>query len=64
MTKEVYYFKIDKWFPSSKMCNVCGAINAELTLSDREWNCECGEHHLRDRNAAINIRNVGLALAA
>ncbi len=56
--------KIDKWFPSSKMCNVCGAINAELTLSDREWDCECGEHHLRDLNAAINIRNVGLALVA
>ena len=56
--------KIDKWFPSSKMCNVCGAINAELTLSDREWDCECGEHHMRDLNAAINIRNVGLALVA
>ena len=56
--------KIDKWFPSSKMCNMCGAINAELTLSDREWDCECGEHHLRDLNAAINIRNVGLALVA
>ena len=56
--------KIDKWFPSSKMCNVCGTINAELTLSDREWDCECGEHHLRDLNAAINIRNVGLALVA
>ena len=53
-------FKIDKWFPSSKMCNVCGCINSNLTLSDREWTCECGEHHDRDINAAINIRNVGI----
>lgn len=56
--------KIDKWFPSSKMCHVCGAVNSELTLADREWTCECGEHHDRDINAAINIRNVGLAQIA
>ena len=56
--------KIDKWFPSSKMCSKCGGINSELTLADREWTCECGAHHDRDLNAAINIRNVGLALVA
>lgn len=56
--------KIDKWFPSSKMCSACGGINSELTLADREWTCECGAHHDRDLNAAINIRNVGLALVA
>lgn len=54
--------KIDKWFPSSKMCHVCGMVNDNLTLADREWTCECGEHHLRDWNAAINIRNAGLAM--
>ncbi len=42
--------KIDKWFPSSKMCHVCGCINGALTLSDREWTCGCGEHH--DRSPA------------
>jgi len=52
--------KIDKWFPSSKMCSMCGAVNSDLTLADREWDCECGAHHLRDLNAAINIRNAGL----
>ena len=56
--------KIDRWFPSSKMCHVCGAINKNLALGDREWDCECGEHHTRDVNAAINIRNVGLSLVA
>lgn len=56
--------KIDKWFPSSKMCSECGAINSELALKTREWTCECGARHDRDLNAAINIRNVGLALVA
>lgn len=55
--------KIDKWYPSSKTCSVCGTINAELTLKDREWTCDgCGTHHDRDWNAAINIRNEGLSL--
>ena len=53
--------KIDKWFPSSKMCHVCGCINQDLKLSDRVWTCSCGELLNRDINAAINIRNVGLS---
>lgn len=52
--------KINKWFPSSKMCHVCGCINEELKLSDRDWRCECGEVLNRDQNAAINILYVGL----
>ena len=52
--------KVDKCFPSSKMCNKCGTLNDDLTLSDREWTCECGTHHDRDWNAAINIKNEGL----
>ena len=54
--------KIDKWFPSSKMCRFCGNINHELTLSDRVWTCECGQILNRDENAAINIMNVGLSM--
>jgi putative transposase len=50
---------IDKWYPSSKSCNVCGEINNELTLGDRVWICSCGTVHDRDINAAINIRNEG-----
>jgi putative transposase len=53
--------KIDKWFPSSKMCRHCGAINKDLTLADRVWTCECGAVINRDENAAINIMNVGLS---
>ena len=54
--------KIDKWFPSSKMCRHCGTINKNLTLADRVWTCECGAIINRDENAAINIMNVGLSM--
>jgi len=55
--------KIDKWFPSSKMCNECGGINKELQLLDREWICKsCGCIIDRDYNAAKNIRDEGLKL--
>lgn len=58
------FIKIGKWFPSSKMCSDCGHVHAELTLSDRDWVCpSCGVYHLRDHNAAINIRNEGIRLA-
>ena len=54
--------KIDRFAPSSKMCHCCGFINDKLTLKDRKWVCpSCGEHLDRDVNAAINIRNLGLA---
>lgn len=52
--------KIDKWFPSSKMCRFCRCINKDLKLSDRIWTCECGAVLNRDENAAINILNEGL----
>lgn len=46
----------DKWYPSSKRCSSCGAINKSLKLSDREWACtECGTCHNRDFNAALNL---------
>lgn len=51
---------IDKWFPSSKLCRFCGSINSDLQLWQREWDCSCGAHILRDHNAAINIREEGL----
>lgn len=54
--------KIDKWFPSSKMCRFCGNINKDLTLADRVWTCICGKVINRDENAAINIMNVGLSM--
>ncbi len=56
---------IDKWYPSSKTCHVCGYRNDDLQLGEREWECPgCGTHLNRDRNAAINIRDQGLAMLA
>ena len=53
--------KIDRFAPSSKRCSHCGYIYKGLTLSEREWTCpECGTHHDRDVNAAINIKHFGL----
>ena len=55
--------KIDRFFPSSKTCNVCNYINQDLTLKDREWTCiGCGTQHDRDFNASINIKKQGLKI--
>ena len=62
--KSLWYRKhlvvIDRYFPSSKLCRECGAINQNLTLLDRVWACECGAVHERDLNAAQNIRAEGI----
>ncbi len=53
--------KIDRFFPSSKMCSECNWINQELTLKDRKWTCLCcGVVHDRDVNASKNILLQGL----
>ena len=61
--------RVDRFYPSSKTCGkevngeVCGFINNNLTLEDREWTCpRCGTQHDRDRNAANNILRQGLNL--
>ena len=58
--------KIDKWYPSSQLCHVCGYQNHETKdLSVREWDCpKCGSHHNRDKNAAINIREEARRISA
>jgi len=54
--------QIDRWFPSSRRCRLCGTINADLTLADRAWVCACGVEHDRDLNASINIRDETIRL--
>lgn len=56
---------VDRWYPSSKTCNACGAIRNALTLADRSWVCaRCGAEHDRDLNAAKNILAEGIRSAA
>ncbi|MDW7730912.1 MAG: RNA-guided endonuclease TnpB family protein [Methanolobus sp.] len=53
--------KIGRFEASSKLCNVCGYKNKELTLDIREWECpDCKTLHDRDKNAAINIKKIAL----
>ena len=50
------FHQVGQWTPTSKPCSECGYHNENLSLSDRQWTCpECGSHHDRDINAAINI---------
>ena len=54
--------KIDRFYPSSQRCSVCGYRNADTKdLSVRKWVCpQCGTTHDRDVNAARNILAEGL----
>lgn len=55
---------IDRWFPSSKTCSMCGHLLAKLSLSTRQWSCpSCGARHDLDHNAAKNILAAGQAAA-
>jgi putative transposase len=55
--------KVDRYFPSSKLCSACGHKLQELKLRVRSWRCpECGALHDRDENAAINIETEGLRI--
>ena len=50
------FVKADRWFPSSKLCARCGWHKGELSLSEREWQCDnCGSLNERDDNAALNL---------
>ncbi|WP_009631883.1 RNA-guided endonuclease InsQ/TnpB family protein [Synechocystis sp. PCC 7509] len=57
------YIEVDRFFASSKTCNVCLNKIGSLALDVRSWDCaKCKTHHDRDINAALNIRNEALRI--
>lgn len=56
--------KIDKYYPSSQLCNSCGYKNTALNINDREWVCpSCKSKLDRDYNASLNILAEGLRIS-
>ena len=54
------YHRINRFYPSSKTCSSCDYKLEKLDLGSREWTCpNCGCHHDRDINAAMNIKHTG-----
>ena len=58
------YVEVDRFFASSKTCNVCLNQVNSLPLEIRFWNCDnCQTKNIdRDVNAALNIRDEGLRI--
>lgn len=58
------YVEVDRFFASSKTCNVCFNQVDSLPLEIRFWNCDnCHTKNIdRDVNAARNIRDEGLRM--
>ena len=55
------FARVDRFFPSTRMCSDCGRVDDKMALDVRSWDCPCGSHHDRDVNAAKNIRAAGRA---
>ncbi|MGH3961464.1 RNA-guided endonuclease InsQ/TnpB family protein [Mycobacterium sp.] len=49
----------DRWYPSTRLCPECGAVNRAMTLADRVFTCGCGYTADRDTNAARNLARWG-----
>ena len=61
--RKKYFVKVDKWVPSSQICNGCGKVHSEMkNLNNRIMKCDCGLIIGRDQNAAINIKKEGLRI--
>lgn len=53
---------VDRFFPSSKTCSICGEVKATLKLSERVFKCNaCGSQLDRDLNASQNLKNKAVS---
>ena len=57
--KQIPVIFADRFFPSSKLCSCCGKRKKDLKLSDRIYQCECGNMMDRDEQAALNLKRYG-----
>lgn len=51
----------NRFFPSSKLCSVCGVKNINLKLSQRTWVCENNHKLNRDLNASVNLEKLAMS---
>lgn len=52
---------VDRFRPTTKVCSVCGYVNEDLPAEALRWRCPvCGTEHRRERNAAANVKAIGL----
>ena len=58
----ISFIQVDRFFPSSKKCSICGNIKKDLKLKDRIYKCDwCKNEIDRDKNASYNLANYKLA---
>lgn len=55
----IRFILADRWFPSSKLCSKCGQSKKDLRLSERLFECPCGNRMERDQQAALNLQEYG-----
>lgn len=59
----IKFIEAPRFYPSSKLCCVCGNVKLDLKLSDRVYQCACGNIIDRDYQASINLYNYGKGIA-
>jgi putative transposase len=59
------FIEVNRFFPSSKLCNKCLHKQPKMPLHIRTWQCNnCGTVHDRDTNAGSNIRDEASRMIA
>ena len=58
LVKSDHAFVLSKWLPTTKMCPVCGTVNA-IGLDERTYQCGCGYSKPRDWHSACNVLLFG-----
>ena len=60
----IAFITADRYYPSSKMCCMCGHIKKDLKLSERTYVCPiCGNSIDRDVQASVNLKRYGESIA-